>query len=263
MGILGLTEQFVNNKISFTKYELLVQFYKEECARFNTIPDYESETEMLSDETVLKQIPVSPDDRSITQVDELHLMLLRHWSLYDALLHSSYVATRLGVWKEQGRKRLVNLMASSGLPLNECLESHQSMSLVFKSTIGPKLRKWAPRFNMPEIVFPSFERRWGYRCLLSASDGVYAISALMDCGTEWIRKHSSLTVGEDFDGKVDHSIQSGRKLTGVGSGLRAGVSGFTIEEDVYGDKGSTDARAIWTRNFFIAYDALSRYFPNT
>ena len=29
---------------------------------------------------------------------EYRFMLFRHWSLYDAMYHSQYVATQLGVW---------------------------------------------------------------------------------------------------------------------------------------------------------------------
>jgi cell division control protein 45 len=31
-------------------------------------------------------------------------MLYRHWSLYDSMWHSQYIATRLGIWKENGQK---------------------------------------------------------------------------------------------------------------------------------------------------------------
>jgi len=31
-------------------------------------------------------------------------MLYRHWTLYDSMWHSQYIATRLGIWKEQGQK---------------------------------------------------------------------------------------------------------------------------------------------------------------
>ena len=54
------------------------------------------------------------DDRSIRCVDELRLMLLRHWSLAEALSHSAYVATRMGVWKEKGRQKIGYLLAKMG-----------------------------------------------------------------------------------------------------------------------------------------------------
>ncbi len=41
-------------------------------------------------------------------------MLFRHWSLFDAMFHSPYMATRLGIWKERGKKKLLELLAKAG-----------------------------------------------------------------------------------------------------------------------------------------------------
>ena len=57
---------------------------------------------------------LSADDMSLRTTDELRFELFRHWTLYDAMFHSSYVAGKLGIWKEQGRKRLAGLLAKMG-----------------------------------------------------------------------------------------------------------------------------------------------------
>ena len=56
----------------------------------------------------------NPDDTSVYAADELRFMMFRHWNLYDAMYHSSYVASKLGIWKEKGRKRLSGLLAKMG-----------------------------------------------------------------------------------------------------------------------------------------------------
>lgn len=267
MGILGLTEQYVHDKISFTNYEEKIQTYKDEIPKFNIIPQEES-MDPLSDESALNCTPLNPDDHSIKFQNEFHLMLLRHWSLYDSLYHSTYVATRLGIWKDKGRQKLSNLIANTGLPLTECYQSYASMRMEFKRDISPKLKKWAPRFNMPEIIFPSFLRNCGSRTAVSASDTIYSLTALMDCGSEWIRKHSSTTVGEETlnssngrMGDQNESVVSGRKLTGVGSGTRTGIAAFNIDPLQFDFDDTTqeeDSRKRWTSNFYIAYDALSK-----
>jgi hypothetical protein len=39
------------------------------------------------------------------------IMLLRHWSLYEAMYYSNYVASKLEVWKTQGTAKLkVNIL---------------------------------------------------------------------------------------------------------------------------------------------------------
>lgn len=47
-------------------------------------------------------------------------MLYRHWNLYDSMYYSRYIATNLGIWKQNGRKKLDTLLAKMGLPLDEC-----------------------------------------------------------------------------------------------------------------------------------------------
>ena len=46
--------------------------------------------------------------------EEFRFMMLRHWSLYEAMLHSGYVATRLQTWREVGRQSLHSLLAHLG-----------------------------------------------------------------------------------------------------------------------------------------------------
>jgi cell division control protein 45 len=57
---------------------------------------------------------LSPDDWGVRPTDELRFMLFRHWNIYDAMFHSGYVASKLGIWKERGRKRLTGLLAKMG-----------------------------------------------------------------------------------------------------------------------------------------------------
>jgi cell division control protein 45 len=51
---------------------------------------------------------------------EYQFMLYRHWSLYDSMLHSPYVASKLLLWWAHGRQRLDELLAKMGFSLNQC-----------------------------------------------------------------------------------------------------------------------------------------------
>lgn len=50
----------------------------------------------------------------IKSEDEYRFMMFRHWSLYDSMYHSGYVSSKLGVWKDAGKKRLNNMFAKMG-----------------------------------------------------------------------------------------------------------------------------------------------------
>lgn len=64
--------------------------------------EYKKEVDRLSFDIGEK----NPDDHSIAFLEDMNLMLLRHWNLYDSLYHSTYVATHLGIWKQKGRQTL-------------------------------------------------------------------------------------------------------------------------------------------------------------
>ena len=56
------------------------------------------------------------------------------------------------------------------------------MHISFKKSIRSKLLSVAPAFSMSEIVFPSFVRNQGYKATISASDAVYGLTSLLECG---------------------------------------------------------------------------------
>jgi cell division control protein 45 len=101
-AILGLTHQYVTSRIDRDEYETRHQLYLDEVARLN--PPRASDSIRNTD----------PDDQSISRSDELRFVLFRHWNLHDAMLHSGYVAGRMGIWKEKGKKKLAGLLAKMG-----------------------------------------------------------------------------------------------------------------------------------------------------
>lgn len=107
LAILGLTFQYTTSRISRVEYDKFHSIYHDEVARLNPPPP----ASFANDYDFKAQ---NPDDRSLYTVDELRFMMFRHWNLYDAMYHSSYVAGKLGIWKEKGRKRLTGLLAKMG-----------------------------------------------------------------------------------------------------------------------------------------------------
>src|SRR4051794_16184684 len=51
----------------------------------------------------------------IGDANDYRLAMLRHWSLYEALEHSSYVASRLETWTLMGQERLRSLLTQLGI----------------------------------------------------------------------------------------------------------------------------------------------------
>jgi cell division control protein 45 len=108
MSIISLTNHFLNDRISQVEYESDVEELKSEVDRLTIIPVIDELNSLDSGKIV------SSEDFSIVFQEDLHLMLLRHWNLYESMYHSPYVASKLGIWKEKGIQRLTNLLVTLG-----------------------------------------------------------------------------------------------------------------------------------------------------
>jgi len=107
LAILGLTYQYITSRITREDYEAYHGLYYDEVSRLNPLPASSNSGSAFI-------LSLNPDDLSVRATDELRFMFFRHWTVYDAMYHSSYVASKLGIWKERGRKRLTGLLAKMG-----------------------------------------------------------------------------------------------------------------------------------------------------
>ena len=53
-------------------------------------------------------------------VDDFRFPLMRHWTVYDSIIHSRYVATRLQTWQEKGKDKVKELLVRMGLSQRDC-----------------------------------------------------------------------------------------------------------------------------------------------
>lgn len=112
LAILGLTYQFVTKQIDLDRYDDLAMLLANEVARLTTgIGADRAAQDFVHDATAASH---GPEDRSIRPSLELRFCLFRHWTLYDAMFHSDYVAGRMKLWKERGVKNLSGMLAKMG-----------------------------------------------------------------------------------------------------------------------------------------------------
>ncbi|KAK3901140.1 putative cell division control protein 45 [Staphylotrichum tortipilum] len=173
------------------------QLLRDEVRRLN--PPEVGNGRVLPENTgVIPTTARSPEDTSIRLSPEPKFLLIRHWSLYDSMLHSPYLFSRLKTWSEAGLKRLHKLLAKMGVSLVQCKQSYPHMDMVLKRELRAKLLKYASLYNLDELV-PTidtdgrdragakdgwgFVRSWGWRATLSAQDVGVVIGALLEVGT--------------------------------------------------------------------------------
>ncbi|KAB8299328.1 hypothetical protein EYC80_001401 [Monilinia laxa] len=139
----------------------------------------------------------SPTDTSIRLSPEPKFLLIRHWSLYDSMLHSPYLSARLHIWSDSGRKRLHKLLAKMGVSLVQCKQSYTHMDMELKRGLRTKLLKYSELYGLDDLV-PSadtdgkdrggskegwgFVRSWGWKATLSAQDVGVVVGAILEVG---------------------------------------------------------------------------------
>ncbi len=75
----------------------------------------------------MTQVGLSENGRILIQKDEFRFFLLRHITLWDAIVLSSEVNTKMELWKNSGVKKLREMLAKMGLPLNQCQQPYAFM----------------------------------------------------------------------------------------------------------------------------------------
>ena len=132
LAIIGLTDQLVHERIEYERYVGEAQALQAEVGALNQ--DGGDETREVQGEdggpSVLVKQHISSRLR-IDSVQELRLSLMRHWTVYEALQHSPYIASRLGLYQQAGREKLDIWLARMGIPLEECKQEYAYMRKQF------------------------------------------------------------------------------------------------------------------------------------
>jgi cell division control protein 45 len=219
------------------------QLLRDEVRRLNP-PELGSRDRVTATESagIIPTTARSPEDTSIRLSPEPKFLLIRHWSLYDSMLHSPYLFSRLRIWSDSGLKRLHKLLAKMGVSLVQCKQSYTHMDMMVKKELRTKLLKYASLYNLDDMVPAAetdgkdragakdgwgFVRSWGWRATLSAQDVGVVIGALLEVG-----RHSTVV---DEDGRI-------RPSPG---------------QDLEDDGGAAEAQE-WVSRFWEAYDALEK-----
>lgn len=108
------------------------------------------------------------------------------------------------------------------------------MDVDLKDRLRTKIEEISPRFGLTELCYPSFTRGYDRRCVLSAADIVYAISALLE---------TSPTTAVHFG--AEGTWTENRDWRDM------------LANDV-ADDATNEKRRWWVKNFYKAYDALGK-----
>jgi cell division control protein 45 len=194
---------------------------RDEVRRLNPVTDPHGVARDASMGDASGVIPTSArsaTDKSIRLSPEPRFLLLRHWSLYESMLHSPYLSAKLHIWSDAGQKRLAKLLAKMGVSLQECKQRYTHMDMELKRGLRERLLKFAPQYGLDGLVPPpprsgdmkdgwGFVRCWGWKACLSAIDAGVILGAILEVGDAKDLTHSSLDSSNHTHSTQEHTSE--------------------------------------------------------
>lgn len=242
MAIVGVTSQYLVAAVPEDLYKDAVAYFRTQIASLSPVVGSRGGAEESRQENVGYAAVCSEQvTQSLSSSTELRLDLVRHWTLYDSLLYSSYTITRLAAWRQTGKRRLLELLATLGIPLKESKQKWCYMRSECKSALDNRLTRVINRFDLgQDIQYDSFVRTMpGHRGSMSAADVVHGISALLELDNSGVadragRARSSLQdrfwrAYDALDPRRTSLLESGLDLAIMAQKLAADIGGDVIE----------------------------------
>ena len=204
MAILGLTDQHQRQQLADSAYDAccgtlrgLLQAHLdvvEERGRY-MVTDVGA-----GDNGTDLQLSIGGQQSGHIKVEqEYRFFLHRHWSLFDAMSCSPYLAAKMGVWGSsssssssssrqggsgQGAERLKDMLAKMGMPLKDCKQTYAYMPPALKDHLWQEITKRSIaedyRLMGPGVTLNSFSRYNSYRNPVAALDVVMAAQTLVE-----------------------------------------------------------------------------------
>ncbi|PSR94904.1 Cell division control protein [Actinidia chinensis var. chinensis] len=193
LSCVALTDQFVHERLTNERYLAGVMELEQ---HINSSGNMDAVTTViLKDGTKV----LAPDSSRIAYEDEPKLMLLQEWNLFDSMLCSSYIATKLKTWSDNGMKKLMLLLARMGFPLEDCKQKFQYMNVEIKRKMKDEFEEFLPEYGLTDFYYRGFCLRHGYSSRLSAADVVYGVTALLESFVESDGSCASKQFGVAYD----------------------------------------------------------------
>ncbi|KAI3450843.1 hypothetical protein Pfo_007508 [Paulownia fortunei] len=193
LACVALTDQFVHERLTDERYQAGVMELEQHINSSGNLDAVASVT--LKDGTKV----TVPDSSRISYEDEPRLMLLQEWNLFDSMLCSSYIATKLKTWSDNGLKKMQLLLARMGFAREECKQKFQYMSVEIKHRMKDMFEQFLPEFGLTDFYYRGFLLLHGYSSKVSAADVVYGVTALLESSVESDGSSGSKQFGIAYD----------------------------------------------------------------
>eukprot|EP01035_Chromulina_nebulosa_P018949 gene18949-24757_t len=181
-AIIGMTDQYIKSHITELSYEEFCNFLREQLDK--QTPTTNKNKYIVRDNDTTDTIVPGSENGNISEGLEYRFFMYRHWSLYDSMYYSPYIASKLLVWQSQGTSKLQELLAKIGMPLQQSKQQFNfiipSLRNHFRKEILDKDSKQEYNLINPDVLYRSFYRFNSFKNQIAASDIVLASTALLE-----------------------------------------------------------------------------------
>lgn len=183
-AVLGTTDQYHRARIDHGTYTSICQYLTVLLGEHLTSAS-ERVRYVVGDGTEEEVVAQGAETGHIQEVQEFRFFMHRHWSLFDSMYHSPYIASKMPVWQAHGTAKLQELLAKMGMPLDACRrQSYNTIRADLRPHFKQQLLNEAVQadYNLknPDIIYQSFSRFNSFKNPVGASDVVVAASTLLE-----------------------------------------------------------------------------------
>ncbi|PZC80648.1 hypothetical protein B5X24_HaOG214215 [Helicoverpa armigera] len=149
----------------------------------------------------------------VTLEKDVCLPLYRRWSLEAALCHAPALAPSLRLHTRAGHARLRQLLADTGIPLQQARQAYRSMDVELRRSLLAALEAAAPKHKLPAPTHTTCLLQRVHSPTLPAMDVVFAIMGLIE--------HETIPKAEGFQ----HALSALDTQSGQNESLSLGSAG--------------------------------------
>eukprot|EP00897_Mesotaenium_endlicherianum_P000559 jgi/Mesen1/10503/ME000083S10006 len=174
LACVAITDHLVHMRFPLEQYELLALELKTKIDSVGEMPDSTSLGEGITVRI--------PQMNHVLCTEEMRLMCLPRWSLYESMKHSTYPCTKLKTWTVPGEKRLKLLFGELGIALEKARQKWVFMDSNLQQRLKDLVNIELQSYGLDRIFFTNFRMHHGYKFKVSAADLVYGVTALLESG---------------------------------------------------------------------------------
>jgi cell division control protein 45 len=248
---VGVTDAYLHARLDKSGYTEITLSLREQCNRlfpndmYNRVESAVYAEHLTGrpegDNRNLTKIGFSENGRIFSEAD-FRFFLLRHTSLFDAMVYSDFISTRFQLSTSRGMHKLQELLAKMGYPLEECHQPFAFMKPKLRRRLQSAIRDHAEDYGLEDFEFTSFFRITGFQSLLSACDTSYAVTALLEFERPALSSKKSVSLEEQAEEELVQAFNNAydalnsnvaptvtlNGLTGEGADLMGLVNGGNL-----------------------------------